>query len=144
MENDLGSIQLMIRNDELWFWGGQGGKAYGFQLLDKQTLKPKGTRYKTGLTSTEQARASVDHTGDLHGAGTPHQKRKMGYYNSLSRIKQGNPDIRYETTMQHHSSGAAMIKDTKAKDRVYVVYWSGGGDEYSHDGGCKNHIKLHF
>ena len=36
-----------------------------------------------------------------------------------------------------------MMKDTKAKDRVYVVYWS-GGDEYSHDGGCKNHIKLHY
>ena len=78
------------------FGADKAEKAYGFQLLDKQTLKPKGTRYKTGLTSTEQARASVDHTGDLHGAGTPHQKGKWAItipYHGLSR---GKPDIRYK------------------------------------------------
>ena len=142
-KSHLGSVQLMIRNNELWHWGGERGLAYGFQQLDKQTLKPKGERFATALKFTEQARATVDHTGDLHGAGA--KANANGTYQSLSRIKDKKKNIQYKTTMQHHSSGAMIVRDMKAANRVYVVHWSGAkGDKHGVLKGCNKDNQLRF
>lgn len=130
--------QIFFVDGALWA-GGRNPEVesrFTLQRHDPQTLTAAGEHVRmSGPHHGEMARSSVDHTGDVHVAGTlngaPYET--SGWYNSLRRAQAGQPAINYKTTNKNANGAGLPIRDRVAKDRVYVFHWSGAIDEKHHE-----------
>jgi hypothetical protein len=129
MRRDFASHpQIALAQGQLW----HGGllKGYCLKRHDKKTLAPIGRPMclTDGRGNGENVRLHVDAAGDIHMAGSyvgTKGRPGPGWYNSLSRARQGKGALHYHTTNRHAWGAGLPVRDLTAKDRVYVVHWSG-------------------
>lgn len=142
--------QVFVRDGKLWVGGrnkAQGSRNFTFQEHDMGTLAEKGTIYRlSGGVHGEMARANIDGTGDIMAAGTINGAgvSNAGWYNTLTRAQSGKSAIRYRTALVNPCGMGVPIRDRKATDRVYVVYWSDSSGEHHEPKSCQSGVQLRF
>jgi hypothetical protein len=126
--------QLILVKGELWLGGRY--KGYSLYKLDKRSLEPEepATLLTDGKFQGEIARLSTDASGDIHVASSYYRldgRPEGGWYNTLFRARAGKRPIPYRTTNRHAWGAGMPVRDLRAQDRIYVLYWSGApGDQY--------------
>lgn len=148
-EVGFGGISMLLLDGELYAFGGEHGLWHLFKF-DKRSMEPTGDVIDLEEDAkTEQIRAYQDATGDVHFVGAtwrgPDESR--GFYNSLSRVNEGKPLIRYMTTNGHHCGNGRVVRDARKPDRIYNFHFSGAaggkhGVYYSFD--CEFPNQVHF
>ncbi len=148
----IGALNLFALDGKLLALGHPDRGVWHATKIDQERLAPVGEPLliARGVFS-EQMRAYADATGDVHIAFAPHNRGSSlgsspGFYNTLARVKQDLPPIRYATTNTHHSGNGRVVRDARRPDRVYVFHWSGAtGDKHGvYKQFCVPDNRVHF
>ena len=127
----FGNASIMINEaGELWLFGGNHGDVpWQLQQFDPDKLERIGDPIDLAPLAGEQARATMDHQGEIHAAGGRlwgvEDPATIGWYQTRTRGEAKLQPLRFVQHMGHACGAVLPVRDRVAEDRVYLFAWSG-------------------
>lgn len=130
--------QVIYTEGRLWAGGKNvsvGGRGFAMAEHNPETMReidPSDPGYVMSFSAAgEMSRARLDYSGDILAAGTRDVEGpsfNAGWFQSVSRIKDGRIPVRYRTSLANLNGMGTPIRDRVAPDRYYVIHWTDEAD----------------
>lgn len=132
-------MAAFVIDNELWVFS--SSNPYIMRKHNKSTLQPEGSAVTIcDNRKGQQARGLADHAGDFHFGGASYSVSadKAGWYNSLSRARNGQSKISFRSNCDHECGAILPVADRMNAGRVYCIYISGETDNGAHTSCASN------